>query len=234
MKRISLIVCSFLMSTFTYAQYSNSPQEQYNIYSTRTIEVVGSASVELEPDQVYVSFTLKDFIANGKTITIDKSEQEVKKLLTTLCVDLKNLVVVNVYGYMSYADGANSGSYQSRKTYRVKFEDVTRVSEFISKIDKSFIESINIDESTHSDLTEHYKYIRAQAIKSAKDKACDLLQGFGEKCGRALKVEELQINGNTDLSQPNVRFQQHEGPDTGSETQKIKVAYQVKVLFEIK
>lgn len=234
MKRISLIMCSILLSTFTYAQNSSSNNELNLNYTTRTIEVVGSAFVELEPDQVFVSLTLKDYNANGKTVTIDKSELEVKKLLTTLCVDLKNLSVVNVYGYMTYSDGINAGSYQSRKTYRVKFEDISKVSEFISKIDKSFIESINVDESSHSDLTEHYKYVRSQAIKSAKDKACDLLQGFGEKCGKALKVEELQLNGGSDLSQPNVRYQQHDGPDTGSETQKIKVAYQVKVLFEIK
>lgn len=234
MKRISIIICSILLSTITYAQNSNSNSEHNLNYTTRTIEVVGSAFVELEPDQVFVSLTLKDYYANGKIITIDKSEIEVKKLLTSLCVDIKNLSVVNVYGYMTYSDGANNGSYQSRKTYRIKFEDISKVSEFISKIDKSFIESINIDESSHSDLSEHYKYVRSQAIKSAKDKACDLLQGFGEKCGKALKVEELQLNGGTDLSQPNVRYQQHDGPDNGSETQKIKVAYQVKVVFEIK
>lgn len=234
MKRISFYIAAMLISGSLFAQSVQNANDNISINNLRTIEVVGSASIELEPDQVFVSFTIKDYTSNGKVITIDKSEAEVKKILSTLCIDAKNLSVVNVYGYMSYAEGANASTYQSRKSYRLKLDDVTKITEFISRVDKSFIESINIDESSHSDLTEHYKFVRIQAVKSAKDKACDLLQGFGEKCGRVLKVEELELTGNTDLSQPNVRYQQQDGPDVGADTQKIKVSYQVKVLFEIK
>ena len=72
MKRISLIVCSIVLSTITYAQNLSSNNEHILNYTTRTIEVVGSAFVELEPDQVFVSLTLKDYYSNGKITLMKK------------------------------------------------------------------------------------------------------------------------------------------------------------------
>lgn len=227
---IAVLICApFLL--FAQSQTQNT-SNKINFCEYRTIEVIGAATAELEPDEAFVSFTIKDYTLNNKVIGIDKSEANIKEVLKSLDIDQVNLVVVNIYGYMNYNEGS-TGVYQSRKTFRLKLTDFSKINEFISKVDKACMESINIDEASHSDLSEHYQYIRTQAIRNAKDKANELLLGLGEKCGRVLQIEEMPIVGNQLTSQTNAKYQDSHN-STGSESHKISVSYQVKVKFEIK
>lgn len=232
-KIICLTLVLFSTPLLLSAQTDNTSTSKVNIHDLRTIEVIGAASTELEPDQVYVSFTLKEYTKNNKPVSIETSEEEIRKIIKALNLTLSDLTVVNIYGYMNYNDGnGNSGVYQSRKSFRLKLNDFAKINEFISKVDKSSVESINIDESSHSDLSEHYQYVRTQAIIAAKEKACNLLQALGEKCGRVIQIEEMPATGNP-LSQANTRYQGNES-NSDTESHKITVSYQVKVKFEIK
>lgn len=229
MKRILFFGIIFSLNINAFAQFQSDRNNQ------RTIEVVGSASTEIEPDQVHISFTLKDYELSGKSVHIDKTEAAVKQLLEKYHISAKDLTVLNIYGYMTYEDNNKSGHYQSRKTYGLKVTDLSVVNSFIAEIDKYALESVNIDEVTHSDLSVHYKNVRKLAVSNAKQKAFDVLSGFGEKCGRVVKIEEISPNNSDRMGiQSIANYKSAEAESTGIGTQKIKLSYQVRVVFEIK
>jgi uncharacterized protein YggE len=229
MKRILLFGIIIFSGINSIAQFQSEKNNQ------RTIEVVGSASSEIEPDQVHISFTIKDYELSGKAIHVDKTEVIIKQLLDKYHINPKDFTVLNIYGYMTYEDNNKAGHYQSRKTYGLKVSDLSVVNSFIAEIDKYALESVNIDEVTHSDLSVHYKTVRKLAVSSAKQKAFDVLSGFGEKCGRVIKIEEISSNYNDRIGVQSIsNYKSADSETSGIGSQKIKLSDQVRVVFEIK
>ena len=56
-------------------------QEAISVKETPYIEVVGTGEMEIIPDQIYISFTLKERFEGKKKIEIEDQEKEMKKRL---------------------------------------------------------------------------------------------------------------------------------------------------------
>jgi len=66
-------------------------QENTTGKETPYIEVVGTGEMEIIPDQIYISFTLKERFEGKKKIELEDQEKEMKKRLMKLDIDLKDL-----------------------------------------------------------------------------------------------------------------------------------------------
>ncbi len=209
-------------------------QNHLDTFSTkRTIEVVGTSSIDFQPNQIFIGFTIKEYTKGDLIIGIEKTEKEIKRILEQLHINTKDLAVSNFYGYTNYSGIETVNQFITRKTYRLKLNDLALLDVFVNSIDKFAIESLQIEETSHSNLQENYKLARKEAMQSARQKADELLSVLNEKCGRVLTVEEIALPLNTQvLSQTGILFQKKD--NLSIDTQKINLSYQVKVVFEIK
>src|SRR6478735_1606233 len=84
------------LTTFTFAQTEPKPLP-------RTIEVTGSAEVEVEPDEVYLSVNLREYMKDKATkVYLVDIEKSFKKVLADLKIDMKDVSVEGANAYYNY------------------------------------------------------------------------------------------------------------------------------------
>ena len=82
MKYIFVLAVFFFTFQVANAQYVQPGQEK------PFIEVVGNSEMEIIPNEIYISFTLKERMDGKKKITIEDQEKELKKQLQKAGFDL--------------------------------------------------------------------------------------------------------------------------------------------------
>lgn len=226
MKKIAFL--SILLSIVFVQVFAQNP--------VRKIEVVGFASQEVSPDIVYMSFTLKEYEANKRTVSLEESEKELKSLLASLKIPLENLVVSNVFGYVSYEPDGKKGTYQNRKSYRLKLSDMKKINALAAGLNENSIENLHMDELSHSAIKTYEKEVRIKALEAAKEKAGYLLASMNAQLGNVLEIQELDYNFYQPRPMYNMKadlMATEMGADV-IESQNIKVEYKIRVVFEIK
>lgn len=204
--------------------------------TVRKIEVVGSASKEVVPDELFLSLTMKEYELNKKKVSLEDSEIKLRKILSDLKIPAENLVVTNVYGYISYNADNKPGNYENRKTYRLKLNDTKKINSILSMLDQSALESMHLEELSHSNIKAFQKEVRIEALKAAKEKASYLLLSMNQQLGEVLEIQELDYS----VYQPQPMYNLKSSAMMESSavdqfaTQNIKVEYKIRAVFEIK
>lgn len=228
MLRIKFVIPLLLVfiTKFAYPQnYQATPTPK------RTIEVIGAADIHFTPDQLIISFTTKEYYKGNVLVGIDKTDVEIKKILKQLNINQKNLVVSNFYGYKNYS--STDDEFITRKTYRLKIGGIEVLDTFMSMIDKSSLESLEVEEVSHTNIDGFYVQARKEAMVSAQTKANEFLEVLNEKCGRVVSAEELIASKQVHVMNiSNINYQKKE--NNSIDLQKMSISYQVKVIFEIK
>lgn len=237
MKKIyTLVLIVFLLNTIGAAQSI----ENYNA-TDRKIEILAYSSVELVPNDFHISFILKEYINNGKTVTIKETIESIKKITLELGCDVVDLQLGNIYGYVdSKEDG--SGIFREKSKYILRLNKLECIEQFISKVNKLAFESLNIDEINVKFSDIIIRDMQRKAFNDARVKADVFLAIFNQKCGKVLDIQEI----NAILTQPTTRgdistkksIMMSEGiqyyKTISSSTKMIKYEYEAKVVFEIK
>ncbi|MCW3084937.1 MAG: hypothetical protein JWP12_2303 [Bacteroidetes bacterium] len=220
-----------------------------------TIKVTGTAELEIVPDEIYMSVTLKEYTKDKKKQTIEDLEKDLVNFLEKVTItDKKDIKMDNMSGYLIKIKRKNKDE-QISKSYNIKFKTPQQVYQLYSVMDSLGISSAYVSKYSHSKMDEYKKQIKITAIKAAKDKAAYLLEAIGEKPGKAVSVAEktgyvIVDDGTTDDSRRNYRYAQNSsflsnefsnvrmedggGNDAsviGDKT--IKLQYDIDVEFEI-
>ena len=241
---------------FLLLLYSAGSKAQLNFHTyndnKRTIEVTGKAEMEIIPDEIYVSITLRERYESKVKLTLDKQEDSLKKKLMAIGIDLKNLTLSDatsdyVRVHWRKKDALNS------KDYQLKLSTAEEVSKVFQALGELKIDEANIYKVDHSKLEEYKKDLRIKAVKDAKDKATYMLASINELPGVMTDLVELgasdydkdeDISGWKNIHYYNsVGYDRAEADSNGNsasslypevEFQKIKLNYQVQATFEIK
>lgn len=214
-------------------------QAQTNAYSKPIIEVTGSAELEIIPDEIYVSVTLREFMEDRKKQTIDGIEKEFRNVLNKLSIDPKQLSLENVYGNYDYDYKTNKrGEFLNAKVYIIKFNTLEKYNQLVMSLDKKGIENVTIQRTGHSKMEEYRRQVKVDALKAAKDKAEQMLQSINKKVGDIMLVRER--DNNMGYYQPmlyraksNVAMEADQAGQEPIEMQKIKIRYEVEAHFVI-
>jgi len=153
------------------------------------IEVNGSGELEVIPDEIFVSITIRERSANKKTISVEEQEQNLKNALKNLKVDLKNLSVSGANSDFVRVDWRKKGVI-TQKQYSLKLGNATILGQVFAELDKLEITDAFVSHVQHSKIDSLRKLVKIMAIKAAKNKADYLLAAIGEKTGKALIVRE--------------------------------------------
>lgn len=233
-----IIIALFLLvsiSNFSHAQQSTMDD-------IPNIEITGTAQMEIIPDQIYISITLRERIEGRDQITIDKQEIDLKNGLKAINVSLDSLFLSDTEAdYIKVNWGKHDVVTSKKFILKVATADV--VGNVFKKLDELKIQDAYIERVDHSKLVEFKKQMRIEAIQAAKAKADYLLNAIGQETGRALIVRENAANVYGNSNQWNYRLNEvqsvslksdSEERDLSVQFQKIKIEASIYVKFEIK
>ena len=251
MKKLIIILNFFLFATTLNAQqvqpiFTNNP-------FPKTINVSGSAEMEIVPDEIYVNVELKEYQKKGEN---KKGIETIKTQFLEACKAVG--IPDSLISIVSYA-GNNPYFWKKRKkdpdlfagiTYQVKFKNSELMDKLVEKLDDDATQGFLIVSTSHSKMTEYRRQLKIAAVKAAKEKGIYLTEAVGEKLGEAIKINEPDENT---LTRTSGLYGSNQGynvvargasqarlsneaffDETGIDFKKIKLRFEVDVVFALK
>jgi uncharacterized protein YggE len=226
MKKL-LVIAALLVSTVgAFAQ---------TVDMRRKIEVTGISEQEVTPDIINVSISLKEYL-NGKTkVSITTLERQLEKAVAEAGIAKEDFTVNSLSSWNYQDEKKKAADFLVSKQYGIKFRDLNKFNQILSKIDAKGIQSTNIDSYDYSKINQLKNDLKLKALLSAKEKAGFLLSGIGEKLGSVISIVE---NDNSSFPSPrNVMYMAKAAdavPESDIDVKKIKLSFQIQAIFEIK
>lgn len=185
MKTKILLVIIGLFPLLALSQEATTGKE------TPYIEVVGTGEMEIVPDQIYISFTLKERFEGKTKIAIEDQEKEMKKKLMKLDIDLKDLQLADATSDFIKIKRKKTDVIAS-KDYLLKVSTTGTLAKVFEMLDEINAFNADIQRVDHSEITKFRKEVKIMAIQAAKEKAGYLLTGIGEALGKPLFIQERE------------------------------------------
>lgn len=179
-----LLIFLLLLPVITYAQQKKN--------EIRHIEVWGQAEKMIVPNEIYTSITIKEYKAPNKKVTLDDLEKQLVKAVAAEKIPKENLRVENIHGYNWDWKRQRSDEFLASKTFTLKTEDIKKLNDLLSRIDSEGLNQVHVKRYTHSDLENIERELQLEALKDAKAKAKNLLNGIDEVLGGVLEIQEIQ------------------------------------------
>lgn len=214
----------------------------------RTISVTGSAEMSIVPDEIYVQVDLREYKKKGEEkVELDKIKKDFLASCAAVGIADSNIAVASYDGY-------NIASIWKRRkkdpdlfasiTYQVKFSNTRLMDELVNRLDDEATNNFFISLATHSKISEYRKQLKILAVKAAKEKAQYLTESVNEQLGQAITITEPEEYSSSDVrsnrysnSISNVVSKPSSSygiTDDGVDYRKIKLRYEVKMLFALK
>lgn len=243
MKKLVLMF-AFLTGSFIsplVAQSVSTIQNQKN-----KIEVTGSSELEVAPDELYFSITLREYYTDEKNqkdkVVTTTLEKQLIKAVADAGLSKENLVIMGVGGSQSYVDKKKKpATFLETKQYELKVNSPEKLDVILSKIDNRGLQSAYVSRVDHSKKEEFKKQVKINSLKAAKEKAIYLLEAIGQTVGAPLEIRELEENTYYPqaMYKSNVRAMSASAEEEGVaesslEYKKIKLSYKMQAIFEIK
>lgn len=235
MKRVLLSSSLLLSMLFCSAQSGEHP-------FPKTISVTGAAEMELVPDQIYLGVELKEYQKKGsEKVTIET----IRTNFLAAC--RKTGIPDSCISVDSY-DG-NNRNYWKRKqttlfnevTYQLKFSAAEAIDRFVDLLGDEGVENIFLIRTNHSRMPEYRKQLKIAAIKAAREKADYLAEAIGENAAQAITITEPSENDWNIFSSwrsgnaySNAQVAYDQSNEAGQDFKKIKLRYEVTVVFALK
>ena len=236
MKKYIVLFSVIMTSIVSYAQQP-IPEEK------PSIEVTGSAEMEIEPDEIFVGLTLREKNKNNDKGKIEVQEDNLLKKLTENGFDLKNLSLSGADGDLQYRVFRKDKVITEKKLL-MKLQNAAEVNKFFRILDDLEIEEAVIQRTSHSQLEKFRKEVKIEAMKAAKDKADYLLTAIGEQTGKPIMIREQVYTAypgaysNTALQEVVVTGYAGRNQPKGFEDQlgftKIRIRFEIYAKFGIK
>jgi uncharacterized protein YggE len=137
----------------------------------RTIEVTGSAELEIEPDEVYLNVNLREYVKDKNTkVYLADIDKEFKKVLAEAKIDLSTVSVQGVNAYYNYdwwKNESHKTDFLAAKTYSIKLPNLEKYNQLMQKLDTKGIENANLQRTDHSKMEEYRQQVKINALKAA-------------------------------------------------------------------
>jgi len=205
------------------------------------IEVVGTGEMEIVPDQIYISFTLKERFEGKTKILLEDQEKEMKKRLIKLSVDLNDLQLADANSDFIKINRKKNDVIAS-KDYLLKVSNTGTLANVFEMLDNINAFNADIQRVDHSEIAKFRKEVKIMAIQAAKEKAGYLLAGIGEALGKPLFIQERETYDEFQPQRKTIANSMmvmnavpgNEEALPGLSFQKIKLKYSVFARFAIK
>ncbi|MBP3420302.1 MAG: SIMPL domain-containing protein [Marinifilaceae bacterium] len=224
MKRMFItLMMSMLMSVSLLAQVQDMP----------CVEVVGYASIEVEPNEIWVRITIDERESNSK-IKLEELERKMLSILKGAGVDTKEALFVN--GFSGVTHKRNSGALC--KNYSLRLNSAAKVGEVFDKLQEAGINRLAVTSTGRSDVAELKSRLRVESVQNALSRAMELAGAVGQEVGMAIYINDYNVDSSPTLYRAKaVSFamdnsiveENYDSPEFSN----IKLDYRVTVKFEL-
>jgi uncharacterized protein len=166
-------------------------QENLTGKETPSIEVVGTGEMEIVPDQIYISFTLKERFEGKTKIGLEDQEKDMKKKLDKLGIDLKDLQLADATSDFITIKRKKKDVIAS-KDYILMVSTTGTLAKVFELLDDINAFNADIQRVDHSEIKKFRKEVKMQAVQAAKEKAAYLLEAIGETIGKPILIQERE------------------------------------------
>jgi uncharacterized protein YggE len=223
----------FILAALTLATYTTFAQ---GVDLRRKIEVTGTAEQEVTPDIINVTISLQEYLNGKNKVTIDQLEKQLENAVRDAGIPKEDFTINNLWSYNNTYQKKKNPDFLASVQYGIRFHDLNKFNQILSKIDPKGIQSTNIDSYDYSKADALKNELKLKALLSAKAKATYLLGGLNETLGHVLNISESDISN---YPQPRaVMFKTMAAdvravPESDIDARKIKLSFQVNAVFEI-
>ncbi|MBC7566574.1 MAG: SIMPL domain-containing protein [Pedobacter sp.] len=210
----------------------------------KKISVSGSSEIEVTPDIIYLSISLKEYLKDNnskKKVDITTLENQLFNAVEKAGLDKENLTINNLSSYNYATEKKKNPDFLASKQYRLKVTDLNKWNDIIGAVDSKGIAYTNIESYDYSKIEALKKDLKIKALQAAKVKATYMVEALGEKLGSVIDIQEVN---NEQYPQPIYRtniMMKSNMADTGAESapaeidfKKIKLNYTMNTIFEIR
>jgi len=210
--------------------------------NTRTINVTGSAEMEIEPDIIVFSLTIKEYweeeFIKGMKYEDYKTKVPLSKIEPEVLLTLKKHGItedqIKVGAAGNYYRQAGKDFLVS-KVLHITINDFSILDAVMKSVDSRGVSSMYIKELKHSRMEELKKEVKIKTLKNAQDKAEYMLEALDEKCGKVLMINESEYG-----YQPPVMYRSNvameksgNAGNSATELKNITISYKVNATFAI-
>jgi len=230
MKKLMFIPAIILFACASVFAQNDKNQKQ------KTIEVKGSAEMEIIPDEIYLRIALKEYKDGSRKIDINQLESGLVSAIKKVGIPKDNLQVDNIYGYNWDYKKKRSEEFLATKSFIVKLKDVKEINNLIEQLDPEGVNSSSINKYSHSKIEEYNKELKIKALKAAKDKAMYLLESIGEKLGGVSEIQEIEYGYQPVHRMANVAYAQEareSGYQSNLDFKTITIKSEIRAVFLI-
>jgi len=188
--RISLTIFSFLF--FTFCLLLPHTLFAQNIETTPHIEVIGSAQMEVIPNEVNVQITLREHFDGKFKITIFEQEMKMKNMFKIAGVDLTKLNLANVNADYVTVTKKNK-NITAERIYILTVSTVPMLTSSFQVLNDLNIKEARVISATHSQMDSLRQVVRIKALQDAKAKAGASLRAIGNRLGKPLIIKEIDF-----------------------------------------
>ncbi len=241
MKKIPVLVVLLTAHAMTSAAQSvvtTLPQKN-------RIEVTGQAEIEVAPDELYFSVSLKEYFEDEKNqknkVVITTLEKQLLDAVGKAGLPKENLTVTAIGGsQFSWEKKKKPATFLESKQYELKVSTPEKLDGILSQLDSRGIAYAHISRVEHSRKEALKKEVKIMALKAAKEKATYLLEAVDERLGAVMEIRELedyqtypQLYART-ANMAKMEAAADVVTDSPVEFRKIKFSYRMQTVFEIK
>lgn len=236
-KNILLLTIMLLGATLAAAQGSSTSNSHDN-----RIVVTGTAEMEVEPDEVYMTFTLREYDNKSKEkVDLETIRKEFLKACSDAGIATSDIAVQqvggNAYNRWWYLKNAKRQDFRATISYEIRFSGTSKIDALMPKLNDDALSNAWVSKNDHSKMEEFKKEVRINALKAAREKANAMAESIGQKAGRAIRIEE---QGTGAMPYVNYRMQANVMMDEGGSSKaestpfrKLLITQQVQVEFEL-
>lgn len=184
-KYVALIGSLFLLAISLNAQ--TQPER-------RVIEVSGSATQLVTPNEFTFKLTLVERMEGKNKITIEQQEGNLRTELSRLGIDAaKDLSVYDISS--QYFRQKKLKDVLGTKDYRLKINDLDKIAQLQELADRINVSKLDLIDTDHTDILRFRKETKIEAMKAAKEKATYLLAAINHRVGAAVYIKEIEERG---------------------------------------
>ena len=213
------------------------------------IEVTGTAELEVEPNEIYVTVRLKEFEEARQKVILEKIDKDFLEAVDAAGIGRSQLTLADAGVQLGRLRWRQKVVFRE-KTYQVKITSAPQLEKFIDKMEPVKIDFADVTRLNHSELEKMKLDLKVKALQAAKAKAEALVKSIGSELGKPIIIQEVDFEPYNEVG--NVRYEdlykskavlrdlhQMQGnmnyvPEPEIGFKKVKLQAQVSAQFEIK
>ena len=141
MKKQLILSLLFFLSITVSAQENSPPH----------IDVMGTAEMEVVPDEIYIAISIHERTEGREVLTVEQQESNLKDALRALGINLNNLELSDANADYIRIKWRKK-NVVSRTDYRLKVGDAFMLSKVFEQLDKLNIKDARIVKVSHSNI----------------------------------------------------------------------------------